>query len=381
MLGLFPGLPTVPFPSCCWKPAASGLRRSAIASETDTAAARPDGFEAETEGEHRRLAQAGTTLDRGRSWVGGPGGPGRSRPTSSVAGIRRQLATNRLLLPAVKVKDNVACVHANYVIQMRGMEIGRYELMQGYELAISRPNRWRDPGQAGARSGLPGCPRCGSGPTRSTWRSSGYRRRFGQRDRHPLHGNGAAPRSRTLHAPGRETLLRPGCARESQTHRGFGTKTASLRNDPASVAEPAAGTGPDSRRRRHSRLVGEAAQITKNPLLSPNTSGSVSGGRSSSRCSIRKANCRPISSTRRSRAPLKARWSTPEWNSIASVSPRHTRRLHGLQSGLRIGRGCSRIYSAALPAPSTEANLPNLTVLSHNEVPPDVKVRSRGIIE
>ena len=28
-----------------------------------------------------------------------------------------------------------------------------------------------------------------------------------------------------------------------------------------------------------------------------------------------------------------------------------------------------------------EASFPNLTVLSHNEVPPEVKVRSRGVIE
>jgi flagellar biosynthesis protein FlhA len=28
-----------------------------------------------------------------------------------------------------------------------------------------------------------------------------------------------------------------------------------------------------------------------------------------------------------------------------------------------------------------ESSLPNLTVLSHNEIPPEVKVRSRGVIE
>jgi len=28
-----------------------------------------------------------------------------------------------------------------------------------------------------------------------------------------------------------------------------------------------------------------------------------------------------------------------------------------------------------------ESSLPNLTVLSHNEVPSEVKVRSRGVIE
>jgi flagellar biosynthesis component FlhA len=29
----------------------------------------------------------------------------------------------------------------------------------------------------------------------------------------------------------------------------------------------------------------------------------------------------------------------------------------------------------------TESALPNVTVLSHNEIPPEVKIRSRGLIE
>jgi len=28
-----------------------------------------------------------------------------------------------------------------------------------------------------------------------------------------------------------------------------------------------------------------------------------------------------------------------------------------------------------------ESSLPNLTVLSHNEVPPDIRVRSRGVVD
>ena len=58
-----------------------------------------------------------------------------------VAGIRRQLATQLgYLMPPVKVKDNVALRSREYVIQMRGSEIARFELLQGHELAIPSGN-------------------------------------------------------------------------------------------------------------------------------------------------------------------------------------------------------------------------------------------------
>ena len=54
-----------------------------------------------------------------------------------IAGIRRQLATELgYLLPPVRVTDNLSLRSREYVISLKGVEIARYELPQGCELAI-----------------------------------------------------------------------------------------------------------------------------------------------------------------------------------------------------------------------------------------------------
>ena len=54
-----------------------------------------------------------------------------------IAGIRRQLASDLgYLLPAVRVTDNLNLRAREYVISLKGVEIARYELPQGCELAI-----------------------------------------------------------------------------------------------------------------------------------------------------------------------------------------------------------------------------------------------------
>jgi len=54
-----------------------------------------------------------------------------------IAGIRRQLAADLgYLLPPVKVADNLSLRAMEYVILLKGAEIGRYELPQGCELVI-----------------------------------------------------------------------------------------------------------------------------------------------------------------------------------------------------------------------------------------------------
>ena len=58
--------------------------------------------------------------------------------------MRKQLAKQiGYLMPPVKVKDNMGLRSREYVIQMHGSEIGRFEMLQGYELAI--PNGNPDP--------------------------------------------------------------------------------------------------------------------------------------------------------------------------------------------------------------------------------------------
>jgi flagellar biosynthesis protein FlhA len=54
-----------------------------------------------------------------------------------IAAIRRQLATDLgYLLPAVRVADNLSLKSREYVVLLKGVEVSRYELPQGCELAI-----------------------------------------------------------------------------------------------------------------------------------------------------------------------------------------------------------------------------------------------------
>jgi flagellar biosynthesis protein FlhA len=74
-----------------------------------------------------------------------------------------------------------------------------------------------------------------------------------------------------------------------------------------------------------------------------------------------------------------------EWNSVASVAPetitdiltRVKRRVEKAESAALVTSSGTRYFLRQL----LEASLPNLTVLSHNEIPPEIKVRSRGVIE
>lgn len=57
-----------------------------------------------------------------------------------IAGIRRQMATDLgYLLPAIRVTDNLSLRASEYLIVLRGIEIARYELPPGHELAIPGP--------------------------------------------------------------------------------------------------------------------------------------------------------------------------------------------------------------------------------------------------
>jgi flagellar biosynthesis protein FlhA len=61
-----------------------------------------------------------------------------------ISAIRRQLATDLgYLLPPVRVTDNLSLRGREYVISLKGVEISRYELPQGCELAI--PTGGADP--------------------------------------------------------------------------------------------------------------------------------------------------------------------------------------------------------------------------------------------
>jgi flagellar biosynthesis protein FlhA len=74
-----------------------------------------------------------------------------------------------------------------------------------------------------------------------------------------------------------------------------------------------------------------------------------------------------------------------ELNSVITMAPEGIRDIIG-----RLGRKIDKAESAVVIASAgsryflrqiVESALPNLTVLSQNEISPEVKVRSRGVIE
>ena len=178
-----------------------------------------------------------------------------------VAGIRRQLATQLgYLMPPVKVKDNIALRSREYVIQMRGTEIARFELLQGHELAIPSGNPDRTLQGKATHDPAFGLPAIWIRQDQTDLaRSSGYTvvdavsvigthlTELVRRHAHEL-----------FSAPGRQDLLRPRGAGQSESGRGFGAKTASTGDSPTSHSKYASGTCANSRRGRHPGSAGRS---------------------------------------------------------------------------------------------------------------------------
>lgn len=135
-MAAFPGLPKLPFlllgsgiGAAAWKM----RQRRAIADESpQPSAAAPARESVESLLKVEPLAvEVGLGLVR--FVEGGVGSPLLKR----IAGLRRQLAAELgFVLPPVRVTDNLALKAREYVILLKGVEVARYELPQGYELAI-----------------------------------------------------------------------------------------------------------------------------------------------------------------------------------------------------------------------------------------------------
>ena len=148
VLAVFPGLPTIPFlllgggmGSAAW------IKRkkidTGVKNETAVAPASPK-EELETLLKVEPIAiEVGLGL---APMVAG----GRTSPLlKRIAGIRRQFVTNLgFLLPPVRVTDNLSLRSREYVVLLKGSEIGRYELLSGSELAVPTTNAQKNfPGQ------------------------------------------------------------------------------------------------------------------------------------------------------------------------------------------------------------------------------------------
>src|SRR5436305_160210 len=137
-LAALPGMPKLPFLLLGTGAGAAGWRMrkkevaDAAAPVEDTGKPAPakDSVEA-------LLRVEPLAIEVGLGLIGLVEGAQESPLLRRISAIRRQLATDLgYLLPPVRVTDNLSLRSREYVISLKGVEIARYELPQGCELAI-----------------------------------------------------------------------------------------------------------------------------------------------------------------------------------------------------------------------------------------------------
>jgi flagellar biosynthesis protein FlhA len=136
-LAALPGLPKLPFLLLGGAAGMGGwkMRRGEIAREA--AAAAESKPAAAKENVESLLRVEPLAIEVGLGLVGLVEGAQDSPLLRRISSIRRQLAADLgYLLPPVRVTDNLSLRSREYVISLKGVEVARYELPQGCELAI-----------------------------------------------------------------------------------------------------------------------------------------------------------------------------------------------------------------------------------------------------
>jgi len=137
-LALFPGLPAVPFLLLSGAAAWAGwrLRRRRRDSSAAEAHSQPAPA-AEREDPESLLRVDLLAVEVGLGLVRLVEGGRNSPLLRRIAGIRRQLAAELgYVLPPVRVTDNLSLKPGEYVVLLKTAEIARFEMPQGFELAI-----------------------------------------------------------------------------------------------------------------------------------------------------------------------------------------------------------------------------------------------------
>jgi flagellar biosynthesis protein FlhA len=144
-LALLPGMPKLPFLALGGGAGAAGwrMRRKALAEAQAPSAAAPAA--AARDNTEAMLRVEPLAIEVGLGLVPLVDGGQESQLLRRISAIRRQLAGDLgYLLPPVRVADNLSLRSREYAVLLKGMEINRYELAQGCELAIptatSEPN-------------------------------------------------------------------------------------------------------------------------------------------------------------------------------------------------------------------------------------------------
>jgi flagellar biosynthesis protein FlhA len=385
VLAALPGLPTLPFLLVGGSLGTVGWRmrrKSDGKSAVSKAAAKPK------ENLEDLLRVETLTLEVGLGLVHLVERGSESPLLQRVLAVRKQLAKQiGYLMPPVKVKDNIGLRSREYVIQMRGNEIGRFELLQGYELTI--PSGTPDKSLQGKPThdpafGLPALWVRQDQADRA--RSSGYTvvdavsvigthlaelakrhayELFSRQDAKSLCDRVAHDNPKVV-----EDLvpkLLP-LATVQRVIQNLLRERVPIR-DSVSILE----------------ALGEGAQSSKNPVLLTEYV----------RQSIRRGIVQPLVNAQ---GELSAYLLDPtiersvessiehgELNSNLSMPPetvreilaRFGRKIDAAESAVVVASAGSRHFVRQI----LETALPNVTVLSHNEIPSEVKVRSRGLIE
>jgi flagellar biosynthesis protein FlhA len=135
-LAAFPGLPTVPFlilgggvGAAAW----TKRRKNDAAVKKEAAKT----LAPVKENLEELLKVEPLALEVGLGLAGLVAGGANSPLLRKIGGIRKQFATTMgFLLPPVRVTDNLSLRSREYVILLKDSEIGRFELLQGNELAV-----------------------------------------------------------------------------------------------------------------------------------------------------------------------------------------------------------------------------------------------------
>jgi len=383
-LSLFPGLPTLPFLVLGGGlgTIAYRMRRKPAASDAvSTAVAKPK------ENLDALMRIEALTIEVGLGLVNLVERGNDSPLLQRVAGIRRQLATQLgYLMPPVKVKDNMSLRAREYVIQLRGTEIARFELLQGHELAIP-----------------------GANPDRTLQGKATHDPAFGlaalwirsdQADRARSSGYTVVDAVSVIGTHLTELVRRH--AFELFTRQDAKSFCDRVQAENPKVVEdlvpkllPLATVQRVLQNMLRERVpirdavgileaLGEGAQSSKNPVLLTEYV----------RQSIRRSIVKALSNGDELSAYLldptlerqiETSVEHTEMNSILTLAPEHIRDILA-----RIGKKIDAFESAVVITSSgarhflrqmVESTMPNLNVLSHSEIPADIKVRSRGVIE
>jgi flagellar biosynthesis protein FlhA len=140
-LALLPGLPKLPFLLLGGGAGAAGWRlrrkeRSQAAAEAGAAEAGRTSAPPK-ENVEAVLHVEPLSIEVGLGLVGMVEGGAESALLRRISAIRKQLAADLgYLLPPVRVMDNLSLRNQEYVISLKGVEVARYELALGCELAI-----------------------------------------------------------------------------------------------------------------------------------------------------------------------------------------------------------------------------------------------------